>query len=169
MIIDDYEITAHGVGYEPHGSFSIRGHHTGAESEYLEYEKDNLHELAHKKPLLYEHFELMLRGTVLCNNARLTETEEQWKILGDPTEGALITLAEKAGFSASGINQKHKRIHEFPFDSKRKRMSVIAQDEKTSAFFSYVKGAPDSLLPLCTKLLKMAALLRWTKNICTKF
>ncbi|MEK7172063.1 MAG: cation-transporting P-type ATPase, partial [Patescibacteria group bacterium] len=154
MIIDEYDITAHGVGYEPRGGFSIHGYHSGSESEYLEYEKDSLHELAHKKPLLYEHFELMSRSAVLCNNAKLTEIEEQWKILGDPTEGALITLAEKAGFSVSGINQKHKRIHEFPFDSKRKRMSVIAQDEKTSALFSYVKGAPDSLLPLCTKIIK---------------
>lgn len=148
IAIGDYDITVHGVGYEPEGGFSMH-YHGGKEPQYFEYEKHNLHELAHNKPELYEQMELMLRTAVLCNNARLTHKDDQWKILGDPTEGALITLAEKAGFSTGDINQKYRRVHEFPFDSKRKLMSVIVKDEHTGAIRVYVKGAPDCVLPLC--------------------
>lgn len=152
MVIDDYDVSVRGVGYEPEGSFSIH-HHTAKEPEYFEYEKKDIAELAHKKPGFYEHLEITLRALVLCNNARLTNNES-WHILGDPTEGALLTLAEKAGFLVENFHKKHKRISEIPFDSGRKRMAVIAQEMETGGVRAYVKGAPDSLLPLCTHMIR---------------
>lgn len=162
MVIDDYDVTVRGVGYEPEGNFSIH-HHTSKEPEYFEYEKKDIADLAYKKPEFYKHLELALRAGAICNNAKLTHHEE-WHILGDPTEGSFITLAEKAGFAAENIHKKHKRISEIPFDSERKRMSVIAQEMETGNVFAYVKGAPDSMLTLCTHVLRDGKIVPLTEH-----
>ncbi|MEK9133073.1 MAG: HAD-IC family P-type ATPase, partial [Patescibacteria group bacterium] len=156
MLIDKYDINVHGVGYEPEGNFSIHNNSLKDPSAYFEYEKKDVGDLAFKNPNFYEHFELFLRAIGLCNNARLSDNnkEERWQILGDPTEGALITAVEKAGFSAGHIHQKHKRSFEMPFDSVRKLMSVVAKNSDNDDLMVYVKGAPDSLLPLCTQVFK---------------
>lgn len=76
----------------------------------------------------------------LCNNAKII----QGKTLGDPTEGALITFAEKLGFSQEEAIRNSEILYELPFDSKRKRMTVIARiGEKV---YALCKGAPDSIL-----------------------
>lgn len=153
MIIDGHTIRVHGVGYEPEGNFilNIEG---ATEPCLFEFEKKNLPDLAYKKPALYKSLDFAFRTAVLCNNARLINTDSTWKILGDPTEGALVTVAEKAGFSAVSICEKYKKIFEIPFDSVRKRMSVIAQEMETGMVTAYIKGAPDSLLELCTHTLR---------------
>lgn len=153
MAIDGHTISIHGVGYEPEGSFLIR-HERIPHPESFEYNKKDLPDLAFKKGALYNHLQLAIRTAALCNNARLTHADNQWKILGDPTEGALITLAEKAGFALDNFYKKHKKIHEFPFDSMRKRMSVIAEEMESGETLAYVKGAPDLLLELCTHSLQ---------------
>lgn len=153
MVIDGHSIRVHGVGYEPEGSFLIR-HERVNHPEFFEYNKKDLPDLAFKKAALYNNLQLAIRTAVLCNKAKLTSANDQWKILGDPTEGALITLAEKAGFAVDNLYKKHKKIHEFPFDSVRKRMSVIAQGPGIKEKAVYVKGAPDALLNLCTHLLQ---------------
>lgn len=167
IYMDEYTVAVNGVGYEPRGTFILnpRGsthEQASAEGEYLEFDKDSLHEVAYKLPETYEHFELIIRAGALCNNARLTQVEEQWKILGDPTEGALVTLAEKSGVGLEAIFTKHKRIIELPFDSNRKRMSVVAQEVETGEMYAYVKGAPDSLLELCTETLENGELVTLT-------
>jgi potassium/sodium efflux P-type ATPase len=153
VVMDDYDIFVRGVGYEPLGSFSVH-HNVSADTGYFEYNKDDQGELGYKQPNFYGHFELLLRTAALCNNAKLTTIDSQWKILGDPTEGALITLSEKAGFELDKFNTDYKRVAELPFDSARKRMSVICQEPETKSLTAYVKGAPDSLLPLCTHIMK---------------
>lgn len=85
-----------------------------------------------------------------CNNAKLiekTETEaSQWEVLGDPTEGALIVAAQKAGFDNPRVP-----IDEWPFDSDRKRMSVVVEGSEKPVL--YCKGAPEALLDLCDRVL----------------
>lgn len=87
----------------------------------------------------------------LCNNAKLTQNQEtnQWSILGDPTEGALLTLAQKLGLSQEEALANYSIIHELPFDSIRKRMSVIIEKNDTGKKFLLVKGAPDAILEVC--------------------
>jgi Ca2+-transporting ATPase len=86
---------------------------------------------------------------VWCNNARLygsTDDHERWQIFGDPTEGALIVAARKAGVQR---DSDRKIIHETPFDSKRKLMSVVVKDAQQRPAI-YTKGAPESLLQRCS-------------------
>jgi len=81
-----------------------------------------------------------------CNNAHLVMEQSRVVALGDPTEAALLTLAQKAGIQRIG-----ERLAEAPFDSERKRMSVVV---KTGNHFELlVKGAPDFLLDQCTQIL----------------
>ncbi|MBI5413091.1 cation-transporting P-type ATPase [Candidatus Peregrinibacteria bacterium] len=153
IFFDTYEISVRGVGYEPTGAFAIQNR-AGKEVDYFDYEKEGLGDLASKRPAFYRYFELINRSAIICNNARLANTDDRWHILGDPTEGALVTMAEKAGFMSGHVNSTHKRIFESPFDSARKRMSVIAQEADTKKVFAYVKGAPDAMLSICSRVLE---------------
>jgi Ca2+-transporting ATPase len=85
---------------------------------------------------------------IWCNNAKLEapiKHDERWRILGDPTEGALIVAAKKAGRER---DSGHMIIHEIPFDSRRKLMSVVTKDAKQHPMI-YTKGAPEFLLEHC--------------------
>ncbi|MFO0577674.1 MAG: cation-transporting P-type ATPase [Polyangia bacterium] len=90
---------------------------------------------------------------ILCNNASLRQSEDPqlWQIVGDPTEGALLTLAEKAGYSHEEEATAFRRIMELPFDAERKRMTVVVRDAQGHETV-HVKGSLDVLLPLCTQL-----------------
>ena len=98
--------------------------------------------------------------SALCNNATLYEEKQEskrkkgkdgkegvvsvWNIKGDPTEGALVVLSAKSGITQDSLREKYKRIAEFPFDSERKRMSVLVTSEHGR--MACTKGAPDVLL-----------------------
>lgn len=90
---------------------------------------------------------------VCASNASVNPPDSEhavWYVVGDPTEGALITLARKAGLEANEINKAHPELKEFAFDSARKRMSSFREiDGKTYVF---VKGAPESVLEHSTKI-----------------
>ena len=73
------------------------------------------------------------------------------KILGDPTEGALIYLADAFGIDQLAHEDAYPRVFEQPFDSDRKRMSTV--HEENGSFYAYTKGAVDEMLPLCTQVL----------------
>ena len=81
----------------------------------------------------------------LCNNAKLYERNDTWEMIGDPTEGALLTFVAKSGFDAEGLAERFKRIKELPFDSERKRMTVIVEEIATKKLFALVKGAPETV------------------------
>ncbi|WP_449244573.1 HAD-IC family P-type ATPase [Desulfobacca acetoxidans] len=86
---------------------------------------------------------------ILCNNASLSAGDE--KVSGDPTEAALLVLAAKIGKDFEAIRRGQPRLKVFPFESVRKRMSVLhaAPDGGVSC---WVKGAPESVIPLCTTI-----------------
>ncbi len=106
-----------------------------------------------EKPTLPEHTEL-LRNLALAQAATTTASlyaeNGQWKVAGDPTEGALIAAGRKLGLSPQD-QSKSEMIFSFPFDSDRKRASAIQKWKNDSARI-HVNGAPDVLLDLCTRV-----------------
>jgi len=87
----------------------------------------------------------------LCNDAKLFFEKHRWDVSGDPTEACLITAAKKAGVKTDYLINKHPRIDEIQFDSKRKRMTTMHKFGNKK--LAYVKGGPDVLLGLCTKII----------------
>lgn len=99
--------------------------------------------LFENKPINIEVLSPLLACGVQCNNADISNAKQ---IIGDPTEAALLVIAAKGNVSASG-----KRIHEIPFSSERKMMSVIIEDKSRRVM--YTKGAPEILLNHCHKII----------------
>ncbi len=92
-----------------------------------------------------------LRAAYLANNAELQQHGEAWTIQGDPTEGALLVAARKAGHERDSLTQRFGRVGEVPFSSERKLMSTIHHDEaKPERLIIFTKGAPDVVLDHCT-------------------
>jgi len=87
-------------------------------------------------------------AALLCTDARLN-SEGAW--VGDPTEIALAEAAEAGGLDAAVVRAAQPRVHEWPFDSDRKRMSTLHR--QGDAWMLFCKGAPESLLPRCTRVL----------------
>jgi len=105
--VNNKMISVEGEGYEPRGGFLYKDNY------YSDYDKD-------------ESFKKILRIGLLCNNAVLQkEGKDKWVIVGDPTEGALVVSAVKAGFNQEQERAAYKRIYEIPFSSDTKRMITI--------------------------------------------
>ncbi|MBD3316984.1 MAG: HAD-IC family P-type ATPase [Chitinivibrionales bacterium] len=90
----------------------------------------------------------LIHAGVLCNDARLTQDENgAWRIGGDPTEGALLTLARKAGVNIEERRARFQRIDEQPFSSEMKRMVTLHENDASKV--AYIKGAPEAVIPHC--------------------
>ena len=142
------KIKVSGIGYSPIGEFRPTT------------------ELANIQPEL----RLLLTSAMLCNNSKLcapTPTRPDWNFLGDQTEVALRVAALKGKVDEISILTKFPRIHELPFDARRKRMTTIHRMEsnhqinktddpfvlsKDHTQIAFVKGAPKEILSLCTKI-----------------
>lgn len=123
---DGKVIEVTGIGYEPKGEFKI-------EDKVINPEES-------------ANVNMLLSIGALCNDASLDKTEDGYRILGDPTEGALITLAGKAGMTKGHINNQYPRIEEIPFDSDRKMMTTFHKNFIPGKVVSFTKGAPDILI-----------------------
>jgi len=97
---------------------------------------------------------LLLTGSALCNDAQLErgDGDQGWVIRGDATEAALVVAAAKAGLWKEALAQEHVRVAEAPFDSTRKRMATVHPGGAAGRYVVYVKGAPDILVDLSTRL-----------------
>lgn len=95
----------------------------------------------------------LLRQAALCSNARLTPPsgKDDWRVLGDPTEGALLVAAAKAGIDLAAEERRTPRLLEFPFDSARKLMTTVHRTGQKT-YQAYVKGASEELLERCTRI-----------------
>ena len=94
--------------------------------------------------------ELLLKIGILCNDARFEkEKDGKGKIIGDPTEAALILSAKEYGLNKKEETEKNPKIKEFPFTSERKMMSIVRKVKKTGSYLNYVKGAPEVILNRC--------------------
>ena len=123
-----------GVGYEPTGEFSRNGHPV---------------ELPHTARTL-------LAAAALASDARLNQSSGSepgngWSIKGDPTEGALVVAAAKAGLHKPELDDRYPRRHEIPFTSETKRMTTW--HETPEGLVAYSKGAPEVILASCTSFL----------------
>jgi len=102
----------------------------------------------------------LLTACTVCNDAVLQKEAGDWVILGDPTEGALLSVASKAGFQKDLLTDKLPRVAEIPFSSERKRMSVIVEashkeeiaTSDTSSYMMFTKGSAELILERCTKI-----------------
>lgn len=146
VVVGKYTIDVTGEGYDPKGDFAGEVDRQG------------------------RHFTLLMKAAALCNNAVLERSGisvagffrgvarglpsgREWSIMGDPTEGALLVMAAKAGFWRERLEMKETRVAELPFNSERKRMTVVYR-QPSGAATAYVKGAPDVILDICTHVYK---------------
>jgi Ca2+-transporting ATPase len=96
--------------------------------------------------------ELLLTAGAMASNARISAPDNQhatWYTIGDPTEGALITLAAKGGVLVDKLDEKYPELKEYAFDSARKRMSSIRYYGDKNDLYLFAKGAPESVLECC--------------------
>lgn len=128
----------------------LNGEHLSVTGDGYEIEGDFL---LGKQKLKREHpnLETMLLYGQLCNNSSLQVKKGHYYVDGDPTDGALIVAARKLGLSTHNV-ENFNVIKEIPFDSDRKRMSVVVEDANGRRFL-ITKGAPDVLLPRCNYVL----------------
>ncbi|MBF2063945.1 MAG: cation-translocating P-type ATPase [Calothrix sp. C42_A2020_038] len=140
-----------GNGYAPQGEFHLDGKPVSPEQN--------------------PEISALLVACVVCNDSELQNEKGEWKILGDPTEGALVTLAAKGGIEKDQWDNKLPRVGEFPFSSERKRMSVITKIEPVDTgslssdidpvlrdrihqekYLMFTKGSPELILARCTEI-----------------
>ena len=92
----------------------------------------------------------LLRASAACNDAELTIIDNQPRVIGDPTEGALLVAAAKGNITRESVEVEMPRIATVPFDSDRKRMTIIRLVDNHS--WAFVKGAPEVILSRCTMI-----------------
>jgi P-type Ca2+ transporter type 2C len=123
VITADAEYEIEGAGYSPDGNILYQGDRIEPEDQ----------------PILYE----LIKTVRTCSDADLTRVDDEWKMEGDPTEGALVTLGFKAGLA----DFKPRRVDYIPFESEHQYMATLNEiDEKR---FIFLKGAPEKILNLC--------------------
>lgn len=128
-------VVVEGAGYDPSGRFSSEGRtiDPGSDGRLM----------------------ILLRAALLCNTSELVEQDGCWTVIGDPTEGALLVAAAKAGLDVGAERAAYPKLDEVPFDSRRRWMATThrrpgfdGSDGKGRSIF--VKGAPDAVLAACT-------------------
>ena len=131
IYLSENNIEVTGTGYKPEGEFKA----------------DNGEEIDAK---LQDNLDLFLKAGTLCSNAVINKNDEgSWQVVGDPTEGALVTAAQKAGFDREKMERDgYQRIEEIPFDSDLKYMGVSYQNPDNEDYV-FVKGAPSVVLDMC--------------------
>ncbi|MGD6964991.1 calcium-translocating P-type ATPase, SERCA-type [Rossellomorea vietnamensis] len=139
--------TVSGTGYDPEGSF--------------------YHREERVSPASAKSLNQLLTFGLLCNNAKIRVKDEEYVLDGDPTEGALLVAALKAGMQREALLGKFTIEKEFPFDSTRKMMSIVVKDSDGKRFI-VTKGAPDVLVDISESILWNEKLQYRTKEFTEK-
>jgi Ca2+-transporting ATPase len=130
IMADGHLIDVSGAGYEPHGQFTEGGARID----------------------LPTSARALLRAGVLASDAKLVARDGRWAVEGDPTEGALIAAAQKAGLNPAELLTAAPRTEELPFTSERRRMTTLHSEG--SGTVAYSKGALDAILASCATQLR---------------
>ena len=101
----------------------------------------------------YDDLYTLISAAILNNDATLEKDDNKYNMIGDPTEGSLLTLGEKMKLSKNLLNNEFLRIAEIPFDSDRKMMTTFHKGFLKNKVISFTKGASDSILSRCNKIL----------------
>jgi len=135
-------------------------------------------------PVKNSPLKLCLEIGALCNNAQLVKSgtvktsdsglkskiksifsmSDNWKIEGDPTEGALLVAAAKAGITSETLKNQYERYDEIPFDPDRKCMSVLCKNSKGERYI-FTKGAPDEIIKKCSKIYTKNGIINLTSTM----
>ncbi|MEO8496772.1 MAG: HAD-IC family P-type ATPase [Planctomycetota bacterium] len=133
--LDQYRVDVTGAGYEPVGKFQMGDRQLD--------------------PLADERLTLALRIGALCNDAKVDRNDGVDTVLGDPTEAALIVVAEKAGMKLATTSEEFSRLSEVPFDSVNKRMVTVHRTPQGQTI-AFVKGSPGTTLAASTAQVRAA-------------
>ena len=117
-----------GLGYDPHGAISLSNRDIQLQDKSL------LHEV--------------MRAGMLCNDAVLEQDEQEWSVIGDPMEGALLVASLKGGLEIEEESKQYPRTDLIPFESEHKFMATLHHSHTAEAFV-ILKGAPERVLEMC--------------------
>lgn len=131
LVIAERTVAVSGAGYAPEGSFSSEG---GAALD----------------PAADAVLEELTLAALLCNDAALSKVEDRWIVDGDPMEGALVSLARKAGHDDAAARTGFARIVEIPFDARHRYMATLNLLTGHPPML-YVKGAPEAVIAMCAE------------------
>ncbi|WP_308533687.1 calcium-translocating P-type ATPase, SERCA-type [uncultured Peptoniphilus sp.] len=148
VFVDGEVLEVSGTGYDPEGQI-LRGD---------------------KKVNIENDLSLKILTSIagLTNDAELEIKGRDSKIIGDPTEGALLTLAEKSENDLEKLNTKYRRLDEIPFDSDRKMMTTFHKDFFEGKVSSFTKGAPDIIIKNSSKILIDGEIKHFTEDLKNK-
>lgn len=149
VVTADAGFAVSGVGYAPHGAFERL-----AEAQQPPSEAAGAGQAPglapgeidlRSEPVLME----AARVALLCNDASIEQKQDEWSLRGDPTEGALVTVALKAGFDAGFEAESLPRADVIPFESEHRFMATLHHEHHGGALI-YLKGAPERILEMCS-------------------
>jgi len=144
LYIDGRSFEVTGEGYEPKGE--VKAEVEGEKGGEL---RGSAQPQPEPEPGSRRVLRELLEAAVLCNDAELIQDESAWRVIGDPTEGALLVAAAKLQINKEHLDAACPLLGEVPFDAERKMMTVVRR--MTAGPTAFVKGAPDVLLVRCTR------------------
>ena len=156
VALPDEQITVTGVGYAPQGELKAAHWPSATSSEITAYQPRHLespstHLASPSTPDAPDALGSLLEAAILCNDARFEAQSQDAKnphqLHGDPTEGALLVLAAKAGVDDQPLRAANPRLAELPFESTIGYMATLNQQQNGQHLF--IKGAPERIIPLC--------------------
>jgi magnesium-transporting ATPase (P-type) len=142
VVLAQQVIDVDGAGYAPAGALRCQGHHLQPA------------ELFREAPALLA----LAEAAALCNDASLHLEGGHWQLAGDPTEGALLTLAMKAGMDPLELSRERARTGAIPFESQHRYMATAhaAAAHAPGGHDLLIKGAPEAVLAMCSQQLNSA-------------
>ena len=134
LLVSGKEVGITGIGYHPTGDFTIDG-------KTIDMLRDG------DDPFVPLILQLLQAGTLVCD-ATVEQADGEWQVKGDPTEGAIVVAAAKAGLTRESLTNRFPRVGEIPFSPESKRMTSLHRTPQ--GFIAYTKGAVEVILPSCT-------------------
>lgn len=162
-LIDDFYVNFAGAGYTPSGKFKI----FSSDEQIFDLESQKITpEFNKRNPKIANALTWFSLTAEMCNNSSLEMKDQKYQMLGDPTEGGLLSMARKiASNQSSEIKENLQEILELPFDSERKMMSKLFMDATHSKYYVFTKGAPENVVKYCDQRLHGGRLAILTKSI----